>query len=153
MNEMALTALKNFAFTTSFFPNNSDGYTYTINGPDGSPYLTRTLFPRVGDLRPVLHHIHRADGDRHLHNHPWETASFLIVSGEYREERLTGEGIVESWLKPGDVNLLSWSHFHSIREIRGDVWTFGILGKRVQDWGFLVDDKIIPHGEYAKQKL
>lgn len=160
MNEMALTVLKNFSFTTSFFPNNSDGYTYTILGTDGSPYLTRTLFPRVGDLRPVLHHIHRPDKDRHLHNHPWKTASFRVLSGSYLEERLvipdpTYPGIKETVIreiKTGDINELGADAFHRIHELRGDVWTFGILGERVQEWGFMVDGIVVPHAEYAKRR-
>lgn len=151
MNEMALTALRNFAFTTSFFPDNGDGYTYTINGADGSPYLTRTLFPSVGDLRPVLHHIHRPDKDLHLHNHPWKTAIFRVLTGSYVEQRFVGGQIIEREIKAGEVNELNADTFHRIHEVRGDVWTFGILGERVQEWGFLVDGVVVPHHEYSKK--
>lgn len=155
MNTMSLSYLQEISHMLAQVPENNDAWTYTIHGPDGFDYLTRTLLPRVGDSRPVIHHIHRADRDRHLHNHPWETASFLIISGSYIEERLTGSmsgGQTQFYTREtGDVNVLTAGTFHRIHELRGDVWTFGILGRRVQDWGFLVDGQVIQHDRYWEQ--
>lgn len=123
-------------------------YTYTIFGFDQSPYLTRTLFPRVGDVRPILHYIHRPDADPHLHNHPWKTAEFVVLTGGYTEERLVDGRPVERTLRPGDSNRLDAETFHRVSSIEPDTWTFGIVGERVQTWGFLVDGEIVPFHEY-----
>jgi hypothetical protein len=137
-------------------PQNSHAWTYTIRGFDNSEYLTRTLLPRVAGHRVVLHRIYRPDADRHLHNHPWRTARFLIVSGGYVEERLVGstqDGRIERRiLGPGEVNELDAGTFHRIDTVWPNTWTFGLLGDRVQDWGFLVGGELKPHAAYFASK-
>ena len=133
-------------------PREHDAWTYTIPGFDGSPYLTRTCLPRLNDHRPLIHQIHRADADPYLHNHPWGTASFLILSGGYVEERLTPEGVVTRELKVGDTNDLNASTFHRVTSVLPDTWTFGIVSDRVQGWGFLVDGKLVPSREYFARR-
>lgn len=140
---------------------NQTAWTYTIWGFDGSPYITRTLLPRVFGHRPILHRIWRPDADPWLHNHPWKTASFLIVSGGYVEERLPGKWDPTSpklqapetrELTPGDVNHLDADTFHRVTHVKPNTWTIGWLGERVQDWGFLVDDEFTPWREYFARK-
>ncbi len=133
---------------TAASSENGDLWTYTIKSIAGDPYLTRTLLPRVAGRRPVLHRIHRADNERHLHNHPWATATFRILAGGYTEERLVDGAIVERVLRPGDENDLTASTFHRVRDVLPGTWTFGLLGERTQDWGFLVDGVFVPHKEY-----
>jgi hypothetical protein len=133
-------------------PQNSHAWTYTIRGFDGSSYLTRTLFPRAFGARPMIHRIWREDQDRHPHNHPWAWARFLIVSGGYVEERHVANGdIVERTLGPGDVNALEASTLHRVRTVWPNTWTLGLIGPRVQDWGFCVDGTIVPHKTYFAQ--
>lgn len=146
------TALIAISALLAEVPQNHDAWTYTIHGFDGSPYLTRTLFPRVGELRPMLHRIHRPDADRHLHNHPWKTARFRILTGGYVEERLVDGVVQRLTLRPGDVNELDANTFHRIDSIEPNTWTFGLVGERVQDWGFLVDGVVVPHAEYFASK-
>lgn len=132
----------------SMVGKNDFAYTYTIDGFDQSPYLTRTLLPRVAGYRPLLHHIHRADQDPHMHNHPWDVAFFTILRGGYVEERASGP---RSYVV-GDVNRLSRDDFHRIDRIEPNTWTVGLVGERVQDWGFLVDGELVPHAEYFARK-
>lgn len=148
----------------------SDQWAYTIQAPDGSPYLSRILLPRVtipfvGEFRPMLHHFHQPDGDRDLHNHPWNWAVSLILSGSYEEERLAGDpdrwrymtqqGICALCMKwrgaceghPAEVdhqvvrffNRLTGADYHRVTRLRGDVWTLFVAGSRKPDdeWGFL----------------
>lgn len=129
-------------------PQNSHAWTYTIWGFDKSPYLTRTLLPRIGGRRLMLHRIHREDADHWMHNHPWSRASFLIVSGGYTEERLVDGEVVQFKLRPGDVNRLDASTFHRIVSIEPNTWTIGLIGEHVQDWGFLVEGTLVPWREY-----
>ena len=145
-------ALAAFQAALAELPQNSHAWTYTIRGFDNSEYLTRTLLPRVAGHRVVLHRIHRPDQDRHLHNHPWRTARFLIVSGGYVEERLVDGRVERRILAPGDMNTLDAETFHRIDTIWPNTWTLGLLGDRVQDWGFLVDGSLVPHADYFAQE-
>jgi hypothetical protein len=121
-------------------PKNDQLWSYTIHGFDGSPYIDRTLFPRVLGRRLILHKIWRADEDPWLHNHPWRTARFLIISGGYTERRLVDGVIVHRQLRPGEVNELDASTYHRVDHAEPNTWTLGLIGERCQDWGFLVDD-------------
>lgn len=133
-------------------PKNSYAWTYTIWGFDGSPYITRTLFPRIAGHRLMLHRIHRADSDRWLHNHPWATATFRILSGGYTEERLTDAGVVTRAYVAGDVNRLDATTFHRITSIQPNTWTIGLIGARVQGWGFLVNGELVQWQQYFAQQ-
>jgi hypothetical protein len=133
-------------------PQNGDLWTYTIRGGDGSPYLTRTLLPRIAGQRPLLHHIHREDQDRHMHNHPWRTATFQILCGGYVEERLVNGAVVTRTLRPGDQNEIDAGTFHRVTHVEPDTWTFGIVGERCQEWGFLVDGAVVPSAVYFARK-
>ena len=145
-------ALAAFQAALAEVPQNSHAWTYTIRGFDNSEYLTRTLLPRIAGHRVVLHRIHRPDADRHLHNHPWRTARFLIVSGGYVEERLVDGRIERRILQPGDVNHLADDTFHRVDTVWPNTFTVGLLGDRVQDWGFLVDGALVPHAAYFASK-
>jgi hypothetical protein len=159
-----MDTIAQFSKLAANLAENKDLWTYTIRGFDGSNYITRTLFPRVGDLRPILHHIHREDADEWMHNHPWATAQFLILSGGYTEERRiepvipdTAGGIQITKYGPGDVNRLTSSTYHRVTHVEPDTWTFGLVGDRVGDWGFLVRNERgvlqhVPHAEYFKQR-
>lgn len=141
-----------FSAALSELPRNDRWWTYTIFGFDQSPYLTRTLMPRVGDKRLLLHRIWRPDYDSNLHNHPWKTASFYILSGGYTEERLVDDEIVRLTYRAGDVNRLDWSSYHRIDQLEPHTWTLGLVGERIQDWGFLVEGTHVPHAEFFARK-
>lgn len=132
-------------------PKNDSAFTYDIIGFDKSQYLTRTLLPRFGARRVILHKIHRPDFDRHLHNHPWKRATFVILTGGYIEERLVSilqprDGLPifeneETSLTPGMVNHIHEEDYHRITHVEPNTWTLGFLGERHgKEWGFLMDD-------------
>lgn len=139
--------------TLSLLPRNGTLWAYTIRGADGSPYVDRVLLPRVFGRRVILHRIYRADRDPWMHNHPWRTARFLILSGGYAEERPAIDGGRNTrWLGPGDVNRLHASDFHRIVHVVPNTCTIGLLRDRCQDWGFLVDDRdLVPAERYFAQ--
>lgn len=130
---------------------------------DGSPYLTRILFPRVFGIRPMLHHFHRPDGDRALHNHPWEWAFSIILAGGYTEERrldaeseLYGEARTEV-REVRRFNVLSGADYHRVVELKGDTWSLFVTGPRAQGWGFLETlrngtEKFTPWRKYIDRK-
>lgn len=134
--------------------SNEDGVVaYTIMGHDGPDdrYMSRMLTPRIGDRRLMLHHIHRADTDRHMHNHPWAESHSIILHGGYTEERLTGdgEGTVVLLYEPGSQNSLTDKSFHRITAVAPDTWTLFMAGPRTGDlWGFLTEDGFVTHDKY-----
>lgn len=134
-------------------PRNDIACTYVIQGFDGSPYITRTLMPRIAGWRPLIHSIHRSDHDVWPHNHPWREAHFRVVRGGYVDERweLRGAGAVEircRTMRPGDTNVIRADDFHRATEVLPDTLTVGLVADRVQDWGFLVDRVVVPHERY-----
>jgi hypothetical protein len=139
---------------TSQLERNKHLWTYTIDSFRGSPYLTRTLFPRIPllDRRMMLHRIHRPDEDSEMHDHPWKNARFLILSGGYTEVRLVEDEPTEFTYGEGDVNVLDWTTYHRIVDLKPNTWTLGLIGERVQDWGFLCDGEKVPWQEFFRRK-
>jgi hypothetical protein len=96
----------------------------------------------------VLHKIVRSDA-LPLHNHPWEWSESTILSGVYEEVRRgrmagTGIGGRAGWvweyrrrtLYPGDRNRIDAETFHMIELVTPVVWTYFVMGPRVQPWIF-----------------
>lgn len=103
---------------------------------------TVARFPRLPSAR--VHHIMVADGDRHLHDHPWNAVS-VILSGWYMEER---EGGKVHMREAGDIVHLKHGQFHRIIGVSpGGVHTLFITGKYRGTWGFK-----IPWREYLQQR-
>jgi hypothetical protein len=116
----------------------------TDGGLDG--FVSRWLGVNVW-----LQRIWRADGDRHMHDHPWNASGSLILSGGYGEVRETfGEcGRSGRTLTAGDVNLLPWGVYHRITSVKPRTWTLFVTGRpHGRGWGFLVDGRHIPAGAY-----
>lgn len=135
--------------------SNDNYHAYTIVGNDDTEYMTRLLTPRLpdGPGRLMLHHIHRADNDRHLHNHPWALSHSFILHGGYTEERLTGDGHhfkddFALYYEAGSMNTLTSRDFHRIVRVQPDTWTLFLAGERCQNWGFLVDGEVVTHDLY-----
>lgn len=120
---------------------------------DGEAYLTRFYLNGQANLRAqgegpqfFLHHFHKSDQGRELHNHPY-TGTSLILAGGYVEERMTqldndGLAFTEPTAvryMPGDTNQLTLDDFHRtdmVDPVFG-CWTLFVTGERTQSWGFL----------------
>lgn len=132
---------------------------WVLQHPDGSRYLTRTVL--AGDdclnnhngapVHMFLHDIHTADGDRHLHNHPWRWSVAVILSGGYTERRRLWGIELRNTYAVGDVNILRPGDYHSIISVLPDTRTLFIAGAEVNDWGFWVDGIHVPHDEYMRR--
>lgn len=150
---LARAALGALAGALHELPNNRYLWSYMIKGLDGSPFMQRTLFPRIAGHRLLIHHIFRADEEPWVHNHPWRTARFLVISGGYTEQRLVDGKILLRSFSPGDVNRLDASDFHRVDSVLPGTWTIGVAGEHCQDWGFLVDGEgLVLHEEYMERK-
>lgn len=130
-----------------------------IPGADGSTYLERHTLVDFGHAvgRVYLHHFHRGDEDRELHNHPWYGLSWILVGG-YREERRRwapeGEHVVTRDVRPGQLNVLFPFTFHRVDLLDGPCWTLFLTGPVVQSWGFWnrTTGRYLPWREFVRKK-
>jgi hypothetical protein len=115
-----------------------------IRGNHGEPYLERYhLFRLPGGGGVYLHRFLASDPDRGLHDHPWDRAMGLVLSGGYREQRFIrndseGERIVERLLGPGSFNRIRGDDFHRIvLPEEQEAWTLFGHSQKYKDWGFV----------------
>jgi hypothetical protein len=107
------------------------------------PYLERYHLLRLpGGGGIYLHRFLASDPDRGLHDHPWDRAFGLVLTGGYKELRLApqgdGEKIVEQRLGPGSINNIRGDDFHRIvlPDAR-EAWTLFGHTRKYKDWGFV----------------
>jgi hypothetical protein len=117
-----------------------------IDGEHGEPYLERYYLFGVFGWHAYLHRFVDSDPDRGLHDHPWERALSLVLSGGYDEMRPRaadpGQTCIRT-LGPGRLNRLRGTDFHRVVLRQGrPAWTLFLHGPRVKGWGF------VQHGEY-----
>lgn len=140
------------------------------SGSDAAPRRSwwREMLPSVR-----IHHIKRADQDRHLHSHPWN-ARTIILKGWYVEERYADEsprGAVKREVNAqnpahmrfgysttsdtriaGYTGRLLFGQYHRITAVpRDGVWTLFITWRKRGSWGFDVDGHKVPWREYLAQ--
>lgn len=114
-----------------------------IDGEQGEPYLERYyIFGALG-WHAYLHRFVDSDPDRGLHDHPWNRAVSLVLSGGYDEQRSgngDADGISVRNIRPFRLNFLRGEDFHRVVLRRGrPAWTLFIHGPRVKGWGFMQD--------------
>lgn len=111
-------------------------------GADGHQAPAR--WPWLPSVR--IHHICRADEDRHLHDHPWN-ARTIILRGFYVEQ-LDGQKTAKV-RDAGYTGRLLYGQYHRIAAVsQGGVWTLFITGRYRGEWGFKVGGKKMPWREY-----
>ncbi len=130
---------------------------------DGQLYLSRfKIFGWMpGDTRSYpfsvyLHRFHTPDYDPAPHNHPWEWARSLILTGGYVERRFD-PGSGADWsapVLPGTVNRIMPGTFHVVEELLGtETWTLFVAGPKMGAWGFWVDERgYVPWRERIQER-
>lgn len=125
-----------------------------IETPD--PYLTRLRIVQTPWFGVYLHQIHRADGAREVHDHPWSFVS-IILHGAYVEHREPSQATKHDatlpidrrlglrWFGRGYVNFLRAEDAHRIAHVAPDTWTLVLVGRRRRDWGFHTPDGWVHH--------
>ncbi len=114
-----------------------------ICGPDREPYLERYHLLRLPfGIQLYLHRFVASDPGRALHNHPWQSALSLIISGQYDETRLGNSrnnyALQKRSIRVGSLNYISSKVYHRIYIPRGQqAWTLFIHSASDQTWGFL----------------
>jgi hypothetical protein len=96
-------------------------------------------------LKCRVHHILRADNDRHLHDHPADNRS-IILSGYYDEQDVFGRSNIRC---AGQTVLRRAQCFHRIAYVPTEgTWTLWFLGEKQNDWGFLVEGRKVGYKSY-----
>lgn len=132
---------------------------------DNEPYLERyyvflkdrTWFP----FNVFLHKFLKSDPDD-VHDHPWPYATLILKGGYYEWiPQFNADGTknceIRKWRGPGHFRICKPTSYHRIELKEGvTAWTLFMPGPQKREWGFLVKNKWIPHGQYLdyrKSKL
>lgn len=114
-----------------------------INGANQQPYLERYhLLKLPFNYQIYLHRFIGSDPGRCLHNHPWNTAISLILSGKYEEIRMAdpsnNHALQTRQVRTCRFNWINGSVFHRVNLIDNkEVWSLFIHGPIAKSWGFL----------------
>ena len=110
---------------------------------NGKVYLQRYLAHMLPDGTQVWYHrFLRNDSEPHLHSHPWEAESKILLGG-YSESRqeVGGRVLIIYTYKAGDTNLIQMETVHRIVEVAKDTWTQMIVKPdRTINWHFIEDN-------------
>ncbi|MGE0373450.1 MAG: hypothetical protein AB7Q01_16440 [Gammaproteobacteria bacterium] len=109
---------------------------------NGAPYLRRYLVAQAFGCEVYLHEFLTADGERHLHDHPWRWSFSVLLAGGYVEEVLRHvdgyAGPVTSFRTHHAPALnITGRGFHRIARMEATTWTLFVVGPRSKMWGFL----------------
>lgn len=114
---------------------------------DGEPYLERYFLGQSGFYTGYLHRFVAGDGDRHLHNHPWDVSLSFILRGGYRQQVPTKDvvlgnpvDLVTQAFHAGDMNVIRANDYHQIIDVDIETWTVFVHTPTSQSWGFLEGD-------------
>jgi hypothetical protein len=107
--------------------------------PEGGPLFTRYYLFQCPFFALYVHHFHRSDNDRHVHDHPWTFVTWLLSRGYW-------EHVPELPMFPGGTQVRFWRARFSVLyrpaewkhwvEIERPVWTLVLRLRRRREWGF-----------------
>lgn len=105
------------------------------------PYLERYFAMVLPDGTQIWYHrFLRNDSERHLHSHPWQALSTILV-GYYVEECAEGGVTTHTKYTEGERNRIYFGTTHRIVEVEPDTWTMMIVDPgRLAEWHFIDDD-------------
>ena len=129
-----------------------------IRSKTGELHFKRWQLLSTPWLSLYIHYITKADEDTHSHNHPWSLRT-LILSGGYlvRTEKPTNDIISKSIIVYKYKSWFSYtyidrSEYHKVINVDEPTWTLALVGKKYDDWGYLVGGTHVGHVEYRKYK-
>lgn len=98
------------------------------------PYLERYFDTELEDGTQVwIHRFLRNDSERHLHSHPWNAQSKVLL-GSYTESL----GAHSATYTAGDTNVIPKDKLHRIISVEPNTWTIMIVApEREQQWYFI----------------
>lgn len=124
----------------------------TIPAPNGEPYIDRFRIVMTPFASLYIHHIHKSDEDRDLHDHP---AGFIswILRGGYVERIADVRAPTITWVR----SRARWSLHrhplqlcHRIEVIAPRTVTLVLTGRRRQNWGFYTPSGYVSWERYER---
>lgn len=119
---------------------------------DGVPvdYMTRYRLASFAGFKLVIHHMHRSDGDRELHSHPWSVFVSIPLKTGYYEHRLSGV----YRRRPGQILILGRSKLHRVELPKGKTsWSLVLMfPRRNHSWMFLCGKQLTPWITFLRSK-
>lgn len=120
-------------------------------------YLKRWRLIQTPWFALFLHKINLDDGDRCLHDHPYNFTS-LILRGGYEEivdktnaDQLNDYPDVNNW-GVGSLHWMKAERFHRITVLnRIPTWTLIFVGRRRRKWGFKTKEGWVPWEDYLRE--
>ncbi len=97
------------------------------------------------DIAARVHHILRSDDDRAPHDHPWAYLTIVLRGGYWENVPKWDKeghylGMDRKWHGPGSILFKPAKSWHILELPEGQTaWTIFITGRKVNDWGFLVN--------------
>lgn len=110
-------------------------WTFTDSG-----YITRLHLLKTPWFAICLHWLNKPDPEPYLHDHPVSFLS-LILRGGYTEARQVSLGPIQ-FLTHRWFNLVPGAMYdrHTIVEVKPNTLTLALMGPKIREWGFHMDD-------------
>ena len=102
----------------------------------GAPYMVRVYIGHWRGWRLYLHRFLTPDGERWLHDHPFDGFA-MVLTGGYIEEVLPELGAEPRVYQRRWLNRIPRAKFHRISSVLPDTWTLFAHGPHRKRWGFL----------------
>jgi hypothetical protein len=127
----------------------------TIPCLDGTDYLVRLRIVQTPWFGIYLHDIHKDDGDRAPHNHPWSFVS-IVLRGDYTERLYPDplgrpEHYVLQRHGARSVHGMGRKSAHRIVDAAPRLKTLILTGRRQASWGFFVNGEHVDWSDYERQ--
>lgn len=117
------------------------------------PLMTRYKLARIRGWNLYIHHFHRSDEDRELHDHPWGFWS-LILWGGYVEvtpaqreftTSLNEPRVKRAWIGPGKLIYRPAEWIHRVEIPVGKCsWSLVVTTSKRRCWGFWTRQGWVP---------
>lgn len=107
-----------------------------IRSGDDGLYRIQVYLAHWRGWRLYLHRFLASDGERRLHDNPFDGAA-LVLSGGYIEELLPSLGDVPRHRMRRWWNWVPGSKFHRVACVLPNTWTLFVHGPHRKLWGFL----------------
>lgn len=116
---------------------------FKVEGFETKIYLLRLRIIQTPWFGIYLHRIGEPDY-QDPHNHPWNFFYSVILKGWYKEELQDKEYIRKKF----SLHKITKDQYHKITDLKRPTYTLLIVGKRVQQWGFMTKNGWVPWHEY-----
>lgn len=112
-------------------------------GEPNCPYMRRWVFLFFG-FGVRIHRWYRSDDKRFFHNHPFWFWTF-VLKGSYTDVSLNVDTnhIKRDNLKLFNIRFRKAVHLHYVEVPKGGTITILFTGRKTQNWGFWVKDRIM----------